>query len=60
MFILVDTRSCVLAVDNFNGAKISNRTIRCDHVLNYRRPKKEKKEAIKEGLVYLFVSFFSL
>jgi RNA recognition motif-containing protein len=38
-----DTRSCVMAVDNFNGSKVLNRVMRVDHVLNYRRPKKEQK-----------------
>lgn len=34
-----DQRSTVLAVDNFNGIKIKGRTIRVDHVANYRAPK---------------------
>jgi len=34
-----DQRSSVLAVDNFNGTKILGRTIRVDHVENYRVPK---------------------
>jgi len=34
-----DSRSCVLAVDNFNGTKILGRSIRVDHVENYRLPK---------------------
>ncbi|KFV20296.1 RNA-binding motif protein, X-linked 2, partial [Tauraco erythrolophus] len=34
-----DQRSTVLAVDNFNGIKIKARTIRVDHVANYRPPK---------------------
>ncbi|XP_074141376.1 RNA-binding motif protein, X-linked 2-like [Sminthopsis crassicaudata] len=34
-----DQRSTVLAVDNFNGIKIRGRTIRVDHVANYRPPK---------------------
>ncbi|XP_008575008.1 PREDICTED: RNA-binding motif protein, X-linked 2 [Galeopterus variegatus] len=34
-----DQRSTVLAVDNFNGIKIKGRTIRVDHVSNYRAPK---------------------
>ncbi|XP_030041873.1 RNA-binding motif protein, X-linked 2 [Microcaecilia unicolor] len=34
-----DQRSTVLAVDNFNGIKIKGRTIRVDHVANYRPPK---------------------
>eukprot|EP00466_Bigelowiella_natans_P014356 jgi/Bigna1/33904/e_gw1.3.321.1 len=39
-----DQRSTILAVDNMNGAKLFDRTLRCDHVLEYRRPKKKKKE----------------
>ncbi|KAG0050064.1 hypothetical protein BGZ83_005149, partial [Gryganskiella cystojenkinii] len=35
----VDQRSTVLAVDNMNGAKIGGRTIRVDHVQNYKVPK---------------------
>ncbi|XP_036127639.1 RNA-binding motif protein, X-linked 2 [Molossus molossus] len=34
-----DQRSTILAVDNFNGIKIKGRTIRVDHVSNYRSPK---------------------
>ncbi|XP_075691673.1 RNA-binding motif protein, X-linked 2 isoform X2 [Rhinoderma darwinii] len=34
-----DQRSTVLAVDNFNGIKLKGRTIRVDHVSNYRPPK---------------------
>ncbi|XP_010016210.1 PREDICTED: RNA-binding motif protein, X-linked 2, partial [Nestor notabilis] len=33
-----DQRSTILAVDNFNGIKIKGRTIRVDHVANYRPP----------------------
>uniref|UniRef100_A0A2L2YHD0 RNA-binding motif protein, X-linked 2 n=1 Tax=Parasteatoda tepidariorum TaxID=114398 RepID=A0A2L2YHD0_PARTP len=32
-------KSTVLAVDNFNGIKLLNRTIRVDHVSNYKPPK---------------------
>ncbi|XP_019870403.1 RNA-binding motif protein, X-linked 2 [Aethina tumida] len=38
-----DQRSTVLAVDNFNGIKILNKTIRVDHVSNYKAPKVGKK-----------------
>lgn len=38
-----DQRSTVLAVDNFNGIKILNRTIRVDHVAEYKVPKEGKK-----------------
>ncbi|KAJ2674276.1 RNA-binding protein Cwf29 [Coemansia sp. RSA 1085] len=34
-----DQRSTVLAVDNLNGAKVLGRTLRVDHVKNYRQPK---------------------
>ncbi|GAA6071891.1 RNA-binding motif protein, X-linked 2, partial [Tachysurus ichikawai] len=34
-----DQRSTILAVDNFNGMKIKGRTLRVDHVSNYRPPK---------------------
>ncbi|XP_074089070.1 RNA-binding motif protein, X-linked 2-like [Macrotis lagotis] len=34
-----DQRSTILAVDNFNGIKIKGRTIRVDHVADYRSPK---------------------
>jgi RNA-binding motif X-linked protein 2 len=37
-----DQRSTVLAVDNFNGIKLLNRTIRVDHVANYRMPKEHE------------------
>ncbi|KAI8817510.1 uncharacterized protein EV422DRAFT_499940, partial [Fimicolochytrium jonesii] len=36
-----DQRSTVLSVDNFNGTKIRNRTIRVDHVAKYRGEKKD-------------------
>lgn len=41
-----DARSTILAVDNFNGAKLLGRTLRCDHVENYKLPKhiREKEE----------------
>ncbi|OAQ33583.1 RNA-binding domain-containing protein [Linnemannia elongata AG-77] len=35
----VDQRSTILAVDNLNGAQIAGRTIRVDHVQNYKVPK---------------------
>ena len=34
-----DQRSTVLAVDNLNGAKVLDRTLRVDHVKNYKQPK---------------------
>eukprot|EP00535_Pseudo-nitzschia_heimii_P012334 CAMPEP_0197197104 /NCGR_PEP_ID=MMETSP1423-20130617/32700_1 /TAXON_ID=476441 /ORGANISM="Pseudo-nitzschia heimii, Strain UNC1101" /LENGTH=229 /DNA_ID=CAMNT_0042650921 /DNA_START=115 /DNA_END=804 /DNA_ORIENTATION=+ len=35
-----DARSCVLAVDNFCGVKVLGRSLRVDHVEQYRLPKK--------------------
>mmetsp|Transcript_6088 Transcript_6088/g.8889 ORF Transcript_6088/g.8889 Transcript_6088/m.8889 type:complete len:237 (-) Transcript_6088:415-1125(-) len=34
-----DARSCILAVDNLSGSKILGRSLRVDHVENYRLPK---------------------
>ena len=34
-----DQRSTVLAVDNLNGATVLERTLRVDHVKNYKQPK---------------------
>jgi len=39
-----DQRSCVLAVDNLNGAKLLERTLRVDHVQKYRQPKVKGSE----------------
>ncbi|EJD43589.1 hypothetical protein AURDEDRAFT_185479 [Auricularia subglabra TFB-10046 SS5] len=36
-----DQRSTVLAVDNLNGAKVLDRTIRVDHVSDYKQPKEK-------------------
>ena len=36
-----DQRSTVLAVDNFNGAKVLGRTIRCDHCQSYHEEQKK-------------------
>lgn len=38
-----DQRSTVLAVDNLNGIKLLNRTIRVDHVADYKPPKDSDK-----------------
>eukprot|EP00794_Sanderia_malayensis_P010804 gene10804-11958_t len=37
-------RSTILAVDNLNGIKLGGRTIRVDHVEEYRRPKGDEKD----------------
>lgn len=34
----IDQRSTVLAVDNLNGAKVLQRTIRVDHTKGYKQP----------------------
>lgn len=34
-----DQRSTVLAVDNLNGANVLGKTLRVDHVKNYKQPK---------------------
>ena len=34
-----DQRSTILAVDNLNGANVLERTLRVDHVKNYKQPK---------------------
>lgn len=47
-----DQRSTVLAVDNFNGIKIMNRTIRVDHVSNYKVPKEGKKTDAETKKLY--------
>ncbi len=45
-----DARSCVLAVDNFCGIKVLGRSLRVDHVEQYRLPKKlQERENEKDG-----------
>jgi RNA-binding motif X-linked protein 2 len=39
-----DQRSTVLCVDNMNGAQVLGRTIRVDHVREYRQPGKRNEE----------------
>jgi RNA recognition motif-containing protein len=39
-----DQRSTVLAVDNLNGAKVLERTLRVDHVRNYKQPKVQNED----------------
>ncbi|PHU24318.1 RNA-binding motif protein, X-linked 2 [Capsicum chinense] len=39
-----DQRSTILAVDNLNGAQLSGRTIRVDHVSNYKKKEEEDEE----------------
>lgn len=44
-----DQRSTVLAVDNFNGAKLLGRVIRVDHVSHYKLPRYLKEKEEKSG-----------
>jgi RNA-binding motif X-linked protein 2 len=39
-----DQRSTVLAVDNLNGAKVLEKTLRVDHVRGYKQPKSKNEE----------------
>lgn len=46
-----DQRSTVLAVDNFNGARLLERVIRVDHVLKYKLPKElqDREDALSDS-----------
>jgi RNA-binding motif X-linked protein 2 len=44
-----DTRSCILAVDNFCGVVILGRSLRVDHVEQYRLPKKLQEREQDSG-----------
>ncbi len=39
-----DQRSTILAVDNLNGAKVLDRTLRVDHVKQYRQSKVKNED----------------
>lgn len=39
-----DQRSTVLAVDNLNGAKVLEKTLRVDHVKNYKQKRVKNEE----------------
>ncbi|KAG6378973.1 hypothetical protein JVT61DRAFT_13261 [Boletus reticuloceps] len=39
-----DQRSTILAVDNLNGATVLGRTLRVDHVKNYKQPKEKGED----------------
>lgn len=43
-----DQRSTILAVDNLNGAKVLERTLRVDHVKNYKPPRIKGEEGTWE------------
>lgn len=38
-----DQRSTVLAVDNLGGAKVLDRTLKVDHVLNYKQLERDNE-----------------
>ena len=48
-----DARSCVLAVDNLCGVQLLGRSLRVDHVENYRLPKslQDKEEELQQRLL---------
>jgi len=46
-----DQRSTVLAVDNFNGAKLLGRTLRCDHCASYNEEQKKDADNLPEHVV---------
>jgi RNA recognition motif-containing protein len=39
-----DQRSTILAVDNLNGSKVLEKTLRVDHVKNYKQPKVKNED----------------
>lgn len=39
-----DQRSTILAVDNLNGAKVLEKTLRVDHVKHYKQPKTKNED----------------
>src|ERR1700755_1620458 len=43
-----DQRSTVLAVDNLNGAKVVDRTLRVDHVANYKQKRTKNEDGTWE------------
>lgn len=44
-----NTNSTILAVDNLNGIKLCGRTIRVDHVADYRPPKEKKSDSDEDS-----------
>uniref|UniRef100_A0A182RL48 RRM domain-containing protein n=1 Tax=Anopheles funestus TaxID=62324 RepID=A0A182RL48_ANOFN len=48
-----DQRSTVLAVDNLNGIKLVGKTIRVDHVENYRPPKETDNTDTETRQLYM-------
>jgi len=46
-----DQRSTVLAVDNFNGAKLLGRTLRCDHCAAYHEEQKKDPTKLPDYVV---------
>ncbi|SGY15111.1 BQ5605_C013g07249 [Microbotryum silenes-dioicae] len=59
-----DQRSTVLAVDNLGGAKVLERTLRVDHVLNYKQLERDEetgkmKEREQQRSVYETDAFYA-
>lgn len=53
-----DQRSTILAVDNLGGSKVLERTLRVDHVLNYKQLERDKESGkMVERDIQRFVSF---
>ena len=53
-------KSTILAVDNFNGVKLTGRTIRVDHVEEYKLPKVSQPQRLKKfSLFFRRSSFYS-
>ena len=46
-----DQRSTVLAVDNFNGAKVLGRTLRCDHCESFKEEQKKDVANLPDHVV---------
>lgn len=44
-----DQRSTVLAVDNLSGAKVANRIIRVEHVMDYKKKRQEMGDEMSES-----------
>lgn len=50
-----DQRSTILAVDNFNGAKIAQRMLRVDHVKKFKPPKEYLEVKEDDGYKIIFL-----
>ncbi|XP_058059941.1 RNA-binding motif protein, X-linked 2 [Anopheles bellator] len=48
-----DQRSTILAVDNLNGIKVAGKTLRVDHVQDYKPPKENEKTDAETRQLYM-------